>query len=109
MASAGNIRCSKCGADNREGAKFCSECATPFAAKCPRCGADNSPGAKFCDECGVSHRGPTNNSVSALPQVQAREVVGERRHLTVLFCHLVGSTAIAAQIDPEEWRETVAG
>jgi class 3 adenylate cyclase len=25
----------------------------------------------------------------------------------VLFCDLVGSTAIAAQLDPEEWRETV--
>jgi class 3 adenylate cyclase len=29
--------------------------------------------------------------------------------LTVLFCDLVGSTGIAAQLDPEEWRETVAG
>src|SRR5258707_15592285 len=36
-------------------------------------------------------------------------LTGERRHLTVLFCDLVGSTAIAAQLDPEEWRETVAG
>ena len=36
-------------------------------------------------------------------------MAGERRHLTVLFCDLVGSTAIAAQLDPEEWRETVAG
>jgi class 3 adenylate cyclase/tetratricopeptide (TPR) repeat protein len=27
----------------------------------------------------------------------------------VLFCDLVGSTAIAAQLDPEEWREAVAG
>jgi class 3 adenylate cyclase len=26
-----------------------------------------------------------------------------------LFCDLVGSTAISAQLDPEEWRETVAG
>jgi class 3 adenylate cyclase len=33
---------------------------------------------------------------------------GERRHLTVLFCDLVGSTEIAAQLDPEEWRETIA-
>jgi len=32
----------------------------------------------------------------------------ERRHLTVLFCDLVGSTEIAARLDPEEWRETVA-
>jgi len=36
-------------------------------------------------------------------------VLGERRHLTVLFCDLVGSTAIAARLDPEQWRETVAG
>src|SRR6202521_5225064 len=109
MASVGKVHCTKCGADNREGAKFCSECATPFAAKCRKCGAVNASGAKFCDECGVSLSAPTNNSVSALPQVQAREVVGERRHLTVLFCDLVGSTAIATQLDPEEWRETVAG
>jgi len=40
--------------------------------------------------------------------VPTREVAGERRHLTVLFCDLVGSTAIAAQLDPEEWRETVS-
>jgi class 3 adenylate cyclase len=32
----------------------------------------------------------------------ARSVGGERRHLTVLFCDLVGSTEIAAQLDPEE-------
>jgi class 3 adenylate cyclase len=32
----------------------------------------------------------------------------ERRHLTVLFCDLVGSTEIAGQLDPEEWREMVA-
>jgi class 3 adenylate cyclase len=31
-------------------------------------------------------------------------VTGERRHLTVLFCDLVGSTGIAAQLDPEESR-----
>jgi class 3 adenylate cyclase len=33
---------------------------------------------------------------------------GERRHLTVLFCDLVGSTEIAARLDPEEWRELLA-
>jgi class 3 adenylate cyclase len=32
---------------------------------------------------------------------------GERRHLTVLFCDLVGSTEIASHLDPEEWREIV--
>ena len=31
----------------------------------------------------------------------------ERRQLTVLFCDLVGSTALAGQLDPEDWREVV--
>ena len=44
------------------------------------------------------------------PRPTARMALdGERRHLTVLFCDLVGSTAIAARLDPEEWRETLAG
>jgi len=34
-------------------------------------------------------------------------VKGERRHLTVLFCDLVDSTRIAANLDPEDWREVV--
>jgi SAM domain (Sterile alpha motif) len=33
------------------------------------------------------------------------EPVGERRHVTVLFCDLVGSTGIAAKLDAEEWRD----
>ena len=33
--------------------------------------------------------------------------LGERRHLTVLFCDLVNSTSLASQLDPEEWREVV--
>src|SRR5215510_10061376 len=31
----------------------------------------------------------------------------ERRHLTVLFCDLVGSTALAGRLDPEDYREVV--
>lgn len=37
----------------------------------------------------------------------ARQSDGERRQLTVLFCDLVGSTRLAEQLDPEEWREIV--
>jgi class 3 adenylate cyclase/predicted ATPase len=32
----------------------------------------------------------------------------ERRVITVLFTDIVGSTALAEQLDPEEWRQTVA-
>ena len=31
----------------------------------------------------------------------------ERRYLTVMFCDLVGSTSISAQLDAEEWRDLV--
>ena len=31
----------------------------------------------------------------------------ERRHLTVMFCDLVGSTAIGARLDPEDFRDVV--
>jgi class 3 adenylate cyclase len=35
------------------------------------------------------------------------EAVGKRRYLTVMFCDLVGSTRISAQLDAEEWRDLV--
>src|SRR5947207_4235593 len=76
------MRCSKCGADNRETARFCDSCGAALGASAPATAADSRP-----------------------PFPSAG---GERRHLTVLFCDLVGSTAIAARLDPEEWRELVA-
>ena len=33
---------------------------------------------------------------------------GERRQITVMFCDLVGSTALSEKLDPEELREPVA-
>jgi predicted ATPase/class 3 adenylate cyclase len=36
-------------------------------------------------------------------------VSGQRRVLTVLFCDMVNSTAIAEQLDPEDWTEIVHG
>src|SRR5215471_3190146 len=41
------------------------------------------------------------------PVVTSRTLEAERRQLTVLFCDLVGSTALSAQLDPEELREVV--
>ena len=38
-----------------------------------------------------------------------QETAGERRYITVLFCDLVGSTAISAQLDAEDWRDVVGG
>src|SRR6266581_1853736 len=52
----------------------------------------------------ISPNGYDDSSVTG----QRNELAGERRHLTVLFCDLVGSTEIASHLDPEEWREIVA-
>jgi len=41
------------------------------------------------------------------PSRAPRTPEAERRQLTVLFCDLVESTALASQLDPEEWRGVV--
>jgi class 3 adenylate cyclase/tetratricopeptide (TPR) repeat protein len=51
---------------------------------------------------------PESHTADAAPvQVSARAVAGERRYVTVMFCDLVGSTGISAQLDAEEWRDLV--
>jgi TOMM system kinase/cyclase fusion protein len=47
----------------------------------------------------------TPKVTAELPEPRSSEA--ERRQLTVLFCDLVDSTALARQLDPEEWREVV--
>jgi class 3 adenylate cyclase len=34
--------------------------------------------------------------------------MGERRHVTVMFCDIVGSTALSARMDPEDLREIMS-
>jgi class 3 adenylate cyclase/tetratricopeptide (TPR) repeat protein len=117
------MRCAKCGSDNREGAKFCSACATAFSAKCPRCGSVNRPSAKFCDECATSldaapragatdpspvargpgsalHRTPEQQDASTTPD-------GERKTVTALFADIKGSTELMEDLDPEEARAII--
>jgi predicted ATPase/class 3 adenylate cyclase len=102
------MRCSNCGIENPVGGKFCSECGSALARDCPRCSAGNAPASKFCGDCGASLKTTDDTPAIQKPPIQEREVVGERRHLTVLFCDLVGSTEISARLDPEEFRELLA-
>jgi class 3 adenylate cyclase/predicted ATPase len=56
---------------------------------------------------------PTTTAAPARPSAgrptgaPVAEPVGERRHLTVMFCDLVGSTSISAGLDAEDWRDLV--
>ena len=58
---------------------------------CPSCGSENSTGAKFCSECGTRLG-------------SAARAIEERKIVTVVFCDLVGSTARAERLDPEDVR-----
>jgi class 3 adenylate cyclase len=42
------------------------------------------------------------------PISAAAEADGERRYVTVMFCDLVGSTALATRMDPEDLREVIS-
>jgi len=110
------MRCPSCRCENRKGAKFCNECATPLPLPCPACGTENRAGAKFCNECAAPLTGQTpaptptqtDRQLDKQEDQPGREAPeAERRQLTVMFCDLVGSTALSEQLDPEELREVV--
>ena len=50
---------------------------------------------------------PIRATVAPAPTSASAEATGERRYLTVMFCDLVDSTGISAQLDAEEWRDLV--
>src|SRR5215472_9632011 len=115
------MRCSKCGAENPEGKKFCGDCGAALENRCAQCGSDNPTGKRFCGDCGAAlaaSGAPAQSSSSSQTTLEVRSPTppssaaistdGERRHLTVLFSDLVGSTEIAAHLDAEDWREIAA-
>src|SRR5438876_3079006 len=53
---------------------------------------------------GETEKRETAASDARLQTLDPRRDAGERRQLTVMFCDVVGSTALSAQLDPEEWR-----
>jgi hypothetical protein len=50
---------------------------------------------------------PSTATTSPTARAPVSEAVGERRHVTVMFCDLVDSTGISAKLDAEEWRDLV--
>jgi class 3 adenylate cyclase len=104
------MRCSKCGTDNPATNNFCAKCGNALAKHCAKCSAENAPTSDYCSKCGASLSEP----VAVQPPAASPELApgpataGERRHLTVLFCDLVGSTPLSQQLDAEEWHEVLA-
>src|SRR5215468_11190918 len=103
------MECPSCGAVNPDGKKFCGDCGTPLPTRCATCGAENPPGKKFCGDCGAALiiLAPTPAPEATSPLPPAPVSSAERRQLTVLFCDLVGSTALASRLDPEDLRDII--
>jgi class 3 adenylate cyclase/tetratricopeptide (TPR) repeat protein len=71
--------------------------------RCGHCGLENPAGQRFCGGCGSRlEDGPD------AVQPMGASGAGQRRHMTVLFCDLVGSTPLAGSLDPEDWREVLS-
>ena len=81
--------------------------------KCPRCNFENPDQFRFCGECGTKIVDilPENFSAEKKQDFSADipEVIhpkdAERRHITVVFCDMVGSTHLSEQLDPEDFRQ----
>ncbi|HUZ33025.1 MAG TPA: adenylate/guanylate cyclase domain-containing protein [Xanthobacteraceae bacterium] len=103
--------CSNCGKDIPADSRFCPACGVPQALACAACGHVNAANSRFCAQCG----GKLGEAAAAAPvaapapaAVGRPAVSAERRQLTVMFCDLVGSTALSTRLDPEDLREVIA-
>jgi class 3 adenylate cyclase len=106
------MRCSRCHAENPAGMRFCGQCAAPLAAACPSCGAANPPESKFCGSCAVpldAYRSPGFAEATRPPPglAAAPAHVGEMKQVTILFCDIVGSTALTERLGAEAMRDLV--
>ncbi|HVH54581.1 MAG TPA: zinc-ribbon domain-containing protein, partial [Actinomycetota bacterium] len=90
---------------------------------CPECATTNPGGARFCLNCGAPLERASSverktrlesylpkGMLAKLESARAgRAMQGERRIVTMLFCDVAGSTAMAEELDPEEWTEIMNG
>ena len=99
------MQCPRCQQAGPLDAQFCPECGTKLAPICAHCGTTNAPGHKFCKQCGQPIATVPQEAAGRSREAPAAEA--ERRQLTVMFCDLVGSTALSERLDPEDMRDIV--
>lgn len=116
--------CSQCQTDNPPDASFCDQCGVRLDMLCPNCGETNRRTARFCRSCGSA----INQAPAAPPAAVAaspapityvpkhlsekifasrQALEGERKHVTVLFADIRGSTAMIEGRDPEEAQKII--
>ena len=130
MPETPTVACPRCRHANPARAKFCLECGQRLGATCAACGAELPDHAKFCMECGhpvgsVAAAAPaepaamepaTRAPAAYTPRHLAEKILtsraalaGERKAVTVLFCDLVGSTALAERLGAEGMHTLING
>jgi class 3 adenylate cyclase len=122
--------CPDCGATAPPGARFCPDCGVALAR--PATSAEPSPAGDTAARQASSPaqvQVPLPGAAEPIPTTSPRHrqhiprelvtkleaareagsMAGERRIVTALFCDVKGSTAMAEQLDPEEWTEVMNG
>ncbi len=119
------MQCPSCQQENPAVANFCLNCGNKLAKVCPHCQQVLPSEARFCFACGQAltltlpagrdtgaqehedTKTRTTVPLDSRPLTLDARREAERRQLTVMFCDLVGSTALSERLDPEELREVV--
>jgi ABC-type oligopeptide transport system substrate-binding subunit/class 3 adenylate cyclase len=128
LHSGEKMRCPRCNHENRERAQFCLNCGAGLVFACPECRTELPLSARFCDTCGTATGAPPPVAPAGVPDAMAQRIqrlvpkeyaerllatrgqVGkERRIVTILFSDIKGSTAMAEELDPEDWAEIMEG
>lgn len=102
-----DVQCPSCNTNAPEGSNFCGNCGTALPRACPRCGHAVPPRSNFCSQCGTK----IGDKKVASPPPSTQRTDGdaaERRQLTIMFCDMVGSSALSTRLDPEEQRNVIA-
>jgi class 3 adenylate cyclase len=114
------MRCRACDTELIPGKSFCHACGAPVPRACPHCGAVLAAAFRFCPDCGQPVEGEVPTAPAPAPQLSTMpeglaekiralggSLAGERKQVTVVFCDLAGSTAVAGGLDPEVYREVL--
>ena len=100
--------CPACHLQNPLGNSACSGCGHSISQTCDQCGFESEGIFLFCGACGASLLGVADGGLpEGARRARRTGQEGERRHLSVMFCDLMDSTALSEELDPEDLRDTV--